>query len=105
MYKQDLHRTVYGVPHPRSSFSVPLHVQWRDADGIETRYLRCPKTVSHHFPESAGMSADTFIHTAALFQSALTFGRVQTIAASTYKVLVREPGITSSLTPNQSNEV
>ena len=48
--RQDLHRSVYGVLHPRSSFSVPLHVQWRDADGIETRYLRCPRNSISSFP-------------------------------------------------------
>ena len=63
------------------------------------------ETVSHHFPESAGMSADALIHTAALLQSALAFCRVQTITASTNKALIREPGISSSLALNQSNEV
>jgi hypothetical protein len=63
------------------------------------------ETVSHHFPESAGMSADAFIHTAALLQSALAFGRIQTITASTNKAFIRKPGISSSLALNQSNEV
>ena len=76
-----------------------------DASEREIPIMNTRETVSHHFPESAGVRADTFIHTAALLQSALTFGRIQTITASAYKALIWESGITSSLALNQSNEV
>lgn len=98
-------KIVCEVPRLRNSFSSPLHAQWRCTDGKGTHYPRCPRTVSHHFTERADVGTDAFLHATALLERALTLARIQTIAASTGKVLVRKSGNVVFLAPCQRDEV
>ena len=63
------------------------------------------EAVSHQLHESADIRADAFIPTAALFQSAFPFGRIQRITASVYKGFIWEPGVSSVLSLNQSDKI